>query len=300
MVKEWAKSKLVAKKTLFAAFSILEKNNKEMPIKKLMEAVEKSVEFSDWDRERLPKTGYIRWQSIFHLYSIDCVKATYIVKKNGIWYLTDMGIAAAKDGEDTLFENFTTAYKKWALENKKSAQVVSDDNTVDEVIENNDDIIFDDLQEKSIESMVNFINKKNAYEFQDLVAALLRGMGYFTPFIAPKGKDGGLDIIAYKDPLGTSAPRIQVQVKHRESTASVQEIRELMGLLQREGDVGLFVSTGGFTSDAKNAARGSTVHIELIDQNKFIELWQEFYDKLSDQDKNRFPLRSIYLLDIDT
>ena len=28
---------------------------------------------------------------------------------------------------------------------------------------------------------------------------------YYTPFIAPKGKDGGVDIIAYRDPLGTTA-----------------------------------------------------------------------------------------------
>ena len=42
-------------------------------------------------------------------------------------------------------------------------------------------------------------SKKNPYEFQDLVAALLRAMGYYTPFIAPKGKDGGVDIIAYRD-----------------------------------------------------------------------------------------------------
>src|SRR5208337_677241 len=111
------------------------------------------------------------------------------------------------------------------------------------------------------------------------------------PFIAPKGKDGGVDIIAYKDPLGTSSPRIQVQIKHRESTASVQEVRQLMGLLQKEGDVGIFVSTGGFTADAKMAARSSHVHVELIDQNRFIDLWQTFYSKLSDQDKGLLPLR---------
>ena len=26
--------------------------------------------------------------------------------------------------------------------------------------------------------------------------------GYYTPFVAPKGKDGGIDLIAYQDPLG--------------------------------------------------------------------------------------------------
>jgi restriction system protein len=153
--------------------------------------------------------------------------------------------------------------------------------------------------EKALEGMSNFIIAKNPYEFQDLVAALLRGMGYYTPFIAPKGKDGGVDIIAYKDPLGTTIPRIQVQIKHRDIPTSVKEIRELMGLLQKDGDVGIFVSTGGFSSDARNTARTASVHIELIDKNRFIDLWQNFYNKLSDEDKNLFPLKPIYFLDVN-
>ena len=56
-------------------------------------------------------------------------------------------------------------------------------------------------------------------------------MGYYTPFVAPRGKDGGIDIVAYRDPLGTQAPRMKVQVKHRGNTkASVKEVRELMGI----------------------------------------------------------------------
>ncbi|SFM64324.1 restriction endonuclease [Nitrosomonas communis] len=119
-------------------------------------------------------------------------------------------------------------------------------------------------------------------------------MGYYTPFVAPKGKDGGIDVIAYRDPLGTVTPRIKVQIKHREETASVHEIRQLMGLLQKDGDVGIFVSSGGFTADAKTTARTSHVHVELIDLNRFITLWQEFYHKLGDEDKARLPLIPIF------
>jgi uncharacterized protein with gpF-like domain len=51
------------------------------------------------------------------------------------------------------------------------------------------------------------------YEFQELVADLLRAMGYHVAWIADAGKDGGIDIVAYNDPLGTRLPRIKVQVK---------------------------------------------------------------------------------------
>jgi restriction system protein len=154
----------------------------------------------------------------------------------------------------------------------------------------------EEVQRQANEQLEAFINAKNPYEFQDVVAALLRGMGYFTPFVAPTGKDGGVDIIAYRDPLGTSTPRIKIQVKHRESAANAQELRQLRGLLQKDGDVGIFVSSGGFTSDAKHEARTAQVHVELIDLSRFLALWQEFYGKLTDEDKNLFPLLPIYFL----
>ena len=155
---------------------------------------------------------------------------------------------------------------------------------------------FEEIEQIAMDGLEKFIQKKNAYEFQDLVAALLRAMGYYTPFVAPRGKDGGIDVIAYQDPLGTESPRIQVQIKHRETSANVQEIRQLMGLLQKAGDVGIFVSSGGFTSDAKSTARSSHIHIELIDLARFISLWQDFYNKMSDEDKSLLPLTPIYFL----
>ena len=121
-------------------------------------------------------------------------------------------------------------------------------------------------------------------------------MGYHTPFIAPKGRDGGVDIEAYSDPLGTVAPRIIVQVKQQKDKVSVQKLRELAGLLRREGDIGLFVSTGGFTTDAASEARSSSRHIEIMDMKRFIELWKTHYSAMSEEDKSLLPLREIMFL----
>ncbi len=38
------------------------------------------------------------------------------------------------------------------------------------------------------------------------------------------------------------------------------------------------------------------VHIRLLDLNDFVALWQEFYTKLNDEEKNLLPLHSIYFL----
>lgn len=92
-------------------------------------------------------------------------------------------------------------------------------------------------------------------------------------------------------------PRLKVQVKHRpDSSVPVDDIRSLTGLLNKDGDIGLFVTSGSFTSEAERSARESHRHIKLLDIDNFIDLWQEFYIKMTDDDKNMLPLHSIYFL----
>jgi len=289
--KKLPRSRALAAKLIYAALSILRDNGKEMPMRELMSRVEQQVKMDEWEKARYEKSGYIRWESILHFFSIDCIKAGYLIKKKGIWYITPEGEEALKMGPEKLLEEATRAYRRWKAE---QPEVSTSDHPEIEAPEQT--VPFDDIEQTALDGLEKFINSKNPYEFQDLVAALLRGMGYYTPFVAPKGKDGGVDIVAYRDPLGTESPRIQVQIKHRGSTTSVQEVRQLMGLLQKEGNVGIFVSTGGFSPDARTVARSSHVHVELIDLHRLIGLWQEFYPKLSDADKSLLPLRPIYFL----
>ena len=291
VTKKIAPTRALAAKVIYAGLSILRDNGRELPVRDLLEKIESTVSLDAWAKERYEKTGYVRWESIFHFYSIDCVKAGWVIKKKGIWYLTPEGEEALKLGPEKLLDTASERYRRWRADNPVTQEV---ETPPDE--RGPKPPSYDDIEQRAIEGLQQYINAKNAYEFQDLVAALLRGMGYYTPFVAPKGKDGGVDVIAYRDPLGTQSPRIQVQIKHREAAASVQEVRQLMGLLQKEGDVGMFVSTAGFSPDARAAARGSHIHVELVDLNRFISLWQEFYDRLKDEDKVLLPLRPVYFL----
>lgn len=291
-MKKLSKSKALAAKVIYAAFQILKENNGEMNGRHIIEKIANRVEFDEWAKSKYENSGYIRWESILHFFSIDCIKAGFLIKKKGIWYLTQEGETAIALGEIGLLDAATHAYREWKKE--KESETAEEG----ELEENNGDkeqeATIGEIEQIALVGIENYIKSKNPYEFQDLAAALLRGMGYYTPFVAPRGKDGGVDIVAYRDPLGTVSPRIKVQVKHREQIASVQEVRQLMGLLQKDGDVGIFISTGGFSSDAKTTARTSHVHVELIDLPRFIQLWQEFYQKLSDEDKSRLPLMPIY------
>ncbi len=295
--KNLSKSRSLAAKVIYAALTTLKEAGGQLAGKDVMLRVEKNVDLDEWARATYEKTGYIRWQSILHFFTIDCIKAGFLVKQKGVWFLTKEGEAALALGERNLLDTATQAYRDWKknvnpspIEEKDLEDVIIDD------VNKAREVTIEEVEQIAMKGLQNYVDSKTAYEFQDLVAALLRGMGYYTPFVAPRGKDGGLDIIAYRDPLGTVSPRIKVQIKHRESTASVSEIRQLMGLLQKDGDVGIFVSSSGFTSDAKTTARSSHVHVELIDFERFISLWREFYPKLSDEDKARMPLQAVNFL----
>lgn len=287
-----SRSRELAAKVIFAALQILKEKGGEAPGRDVVAEVERRVPLDEWAKATYEKSGYVRWQSILHFFSIDCIKAGYLIKKKGVWYLTAEGEAALKQGEVGLLNAATAAYRRWRGENQPIE--TREDQDVSEEGQQSQEATIHEIEQLAVEGLKKQASLKNPYEFQDLVAALLRGMGYYTPFIAPHGKDGGVDVIAYRDPLGTVSPRIKVQIKHRDAPATVQEVRQLMGLLQKDGDVGIFVSTGGFTPDAKTTARSSHVHVEVLDLDRFITLWQEFYIKLTDEDKSRLPLIPIY------
>ncbi len=296
-ISKLAKSKQTAAKTIFESFKILKENGGQMLGREVVKKVGENVTFNEWESSVYEKSGYIRWQSILQFYTIDCIKAGYMRRKKGIWFLTEDGEKAMAMGPVNMLESASKLYREWAEINK--VKTPKDDVDDEEVIEEQpqfQEANLDNLEGIAIAGIKDFINKKNPYEFQDLVAALLKAMGYHTPFISPKGRDGGIDIIAFSDPLGAVPPRIKVQVKHK-PTISIppNDIRSLMGLL-KAGDIGLFVTSGYFSSEAERTARESQIHVRLIDIDNFIELWQEFYNKLNDEEKNILPLQSIYFL----
>jgi restriction system protein len=60
---------------------------------------------------------------------------------------------------------------------------------------------------------------------------------------------------------------------------------------------GIFVATSGFTKDAEDFARNQEKRkITLIDLDRLVELWIQFYDKLTELARKRLPLSPIYYL----
>lgn len=295
MAKEqFSRTKACATKTLYAVMKEMSRRGGSMPAKELYPFVNEHVKLTDWEKEPAGKMKYIRWTNSFQFYSIDYQKAGFIVKQKGSWYLTPEGEAVLKKSPEEVMILANTAYDEWKKARDMEAETEEDAEREEAKQENAMNL--DMLESDARDGIKKFIASKNPYEYQKLVAALLRAMDYHTPFIAPKGKDGGVDIIAYLDPLGAKTPRIKVQVKHKPETAiGASDIRALLGVL-RAGDIALFVTSGTFSPDAKTTGTSSREFIRLIDGDEFIDMWLEFYDKMSDEDKNMLPLKRISFL----
>ena len=295
MAKEvFSRTKACATKTLYAVMKEMIRRGGSIPAKEIYPWVNENVQLTAWEKEPAGKMGYIRWTNSFQFYSIDYQKAGFIIKKNGTWYITPEGEKALKKTPEEVMNIANDAYHEWRKLNPKDEKPEGEPD--DDTAEKDNSMNLDLLESDAREGIKRHIISKSPYEFQDLVAALLRAMGYHTPFVAPKGKDGGIDIIAYLDPLGAQTPRIKVQVKHKPDTAiGASEVRALSGVL-KAGDIALFVTSGTYSADARNAASGNDKFLRLIDGDEFIEMWQGYYDKMTDDDKNMLPLKRISFL----
>lgn len=211
-------------------------------------------------------------------------------KANGYWTLTPEGVKALELPKGQLIRAAGRGYTNWRKGQTVVAPVVPDG--VAELR-----TTYEKAEEAAQAAIEAHIDGLDAYELQNLVAELLTAMGYHVRRVAAPGPDGGIDIDAYKDPLGMTAPRIRCQVKHRPGTkVAVKDVRELAGLLRQDGEMGLYVSTGGFTAEAEREMRGANKHVEAIDGERLVELWKEHYAKVSEQGKALLPLVPVYFV----
>lgn len=146
--------------------------------------------------------------------------------------------------------------------------------------------------DNGIELIKDRVNQLDWEDMERLVAGLLKAMGYCAR-VMPKGPDGGRDVVASPDALGLESPRIIAEVKHRKGTIGAPAVRSFIGGL-RAGDRGLYVSTGGFTKEARYEADRANVPVRLLDLDAFVRHYVDTYDKTDDDTRSILPLTRIW------
>lgn len=279
-------------------FEILMEHPDGIKAAQALDLLEKKVPATPWETGNFDSGGR-RFEKIVRWGTVDCVKAEWMVKAHGNWTITDEGRKAYKDLADpeAFYKRAVYLYAQWRKlttpKDPPAGIAVPIDSSEDE---KGASITFEEAEEQAWAEIERHVTTMPPYEFQKLVGALLEGMGYHVGWIAPPGKDGGVDIMAFNDPLGTRPPRIKVQVKRQQAKVSVDGLRAFMALLGND-DVGIFVNTGGFTSDAETEARFQPSRkVTLLDLTKLVDLWTEHYEKIEEASRRRLPLVPIYFL----
>ncbi|KQV50023.1 restriction endonuclease [Massilia sp. Root335] len=287
-------------------FSILLASSTGLPARDALHQLAAEVTLTAYEAGDY-ESGGRRFEKVVRFATVDCVKAGWLIKEKGTWSVTDEGRQALEDFSDpeAFYRRAVKLYAEWKASQPNADASDTATNALkptDEISETLDtsakavSVTFDEAEEQAWSEISTYLRAMNPYEFQDLVADLLRAMSYHVSWVSPPGKDGGVDILAWPDPLGTRPPRIKVQVKRQQQAVSVDGLRSFMAVLG-DDDVGLFVCTGGFTKDAEFEARTQEKRrITLISLDKLFDLWVEHYEKLTDQARRRLPLRPIRFL----
>ena len=149
-----------------------------------------------------------------------------------------------------------------------------------------------DVESQAFERIKDIISALDWNDMQELVAGILRAMGYKTQ-VSPAGADRGKDIIASPDGFGFENPRIVVEVKHRKGKMGSQDIRSFLGGRHKD-DRGLYVSTGGFSADAHYEADRAAVPLTLWTLDNLVRALVEHYDATDTETKRLVPLKRMY------
>ena len=151
------------------------------------------------------------------------------------------------------------------------------------------------LAERTIEETQDYLLRqwsRTAQKFEEVVASVFRAMGY-TAQTQAGTHDLGVDVVAHPDPLGVKPPLLKIQAKSGTGRIGAKEVKELRGLLN-QGEKGILVALGGFSNDARHVQQNDA-DLVLIDGNRFVELFFEFYDRIDPETRNRFPLTRVYV-----
>lgn len=131
-------------------------------------------------------------------------------------------------------------------------------------------------------------------EFEEFTADLLRALGYEARVTAYT-QDGGVDVIAHRDPLGIEPPLIKVQCKHHTGTVGAPEVQQLVGT-QSPNELSLFVTLGAYSRDALAIERVRQ-GLRLISGEDLVDLVLRHYEAMAQRWRGRIPLTSVLVVD---
>jgi restriction system protein len=167
----------------------------------------------------------------------------------------------------------------------------------DAVAQAEDEPNADRVEQHSRDFVINTLLRMDPLRFERLVEHLLNAMGYRTQ-LTEEGGDGGIDIVAHRDPLGLEPPIIKVQCKRTATSIPGSDVQRLIGTLAGYSrELGLFVTLGNYSREAIRVSRNRE-GVRLIDGPELVKLIFENYEGFAPEWQSALPLRRLYVVDL--
>lgn len=286
MNKPLSKSNVLASKVIFAAMTILRDGGGQMKAADIFDAIPQKLTLDDWALEVIESNGLARWRTYVHFFSVDAVKAGYLLKAKGIWQITSSGAQALLLGELGYFFAAREGYRAW-----KRQQLNSSETAAPQGIDADDISVTQEPPEDQFERLRKEVNsvlaaeilevvKTNSWQFfERLVVQLLLAMGYGGTggmgLALQRGGDGGVDGFINQDKLGLDIVYVQAK-RWVDQTVGRPEIQQFVGALAgRQANRGVFITTSRFSAEARDYVRPLHVRVILIDGELLAQLMIE-------------------------
>ncbi|MFF5792439.1 restriction endonuclease [Paeniglutamicibacter sp. NPDC012692] len=225
----------------------------------------------DWKKVGLPRTVFTQPA----LYEIGSALTAFRVRNHAQEFLAALSTQAES------VEEVTEIVEQVAANNHVDEES-TEEPRASRIERHTRDFVLEALQEK--------ISHR---QFEEFTADLLRALGYQAR-VTQYSQDGGVDVIAHRDPLGVEPPLIKVQCKHKTGTIGAPEVQQLSGT-QGPGELALFVTLGSYSRDALALER-QRPGIRLLTGEDVVSLVLEHYAHLPERWRTLIPLTTLLVV----
>lgn len=204
--------------------------------------------------------------------------------RRGVFKITARGLQVLSENPQPLNVKYLKRFPEFVVfntgkpkdESKLVESTSANSETPDELIAGG----YKQLREALAIELLDRIKTVSPSRFEELVVELLLKMGYGgtqedAGQVVGKSGDGGIDGIINEDRLGLDV--IYIQAKRWEADVGRPEIQKFVGALAgNKANKGVFITSSGFTKEAKGYASQVNHRVILIDGPMLAELMMDY------------------------
>ena len=156
---------------------ILKDNPAGLYWKDLFAELDKVMPPNDFENSGYESNGQRRRPYIVRFSTIALVKAGWLVKNKGHWSITEEGMQALVKfpTSEALQAQSQTLYNEWRSGRPDEEESEIQDREIEMVAS------IEEAEDNAMSIITQYLGSMDPYRFQDLIGALLEGMGYHVP-----------------------------------------------------------------------------------------------------------------------